>query len=130
MPSQESLPFHRPTTRVGREDSVDEECTPVLQGRGALGVHQSGVFEPLAQAYAKPTWVAGSSIGAINAALIAGKPAASRIAPLREFRQLHSPALPAPLVAAQAQAREGLGRPRCASGVRVFDRTADRPSAA
>src|SRR3989442_11113162 len=69
---------------------VDEECILVLQGGGALGAYQAGVFEALSRVYREPTWVAAISIGAINAALITGNPAASRVARLREFWQLLS----------------------------------------
>ena len=57
----------------------------VLQGGGALGAYQAGVMEGLAEAGIEPDWVAGISIGAINAALIAGNPPETRIARLREF---------------------------------------------
>ena len=71
-----------------------EDCILVLQGGGALGAYQAGVFEALAAGYHEPTWVAGISIGAINAALIAGNPAAMRVARLREFWELVSATLP------------------------------------
>ncbi|MCK8784802.1 patatin-like phospholipase family protein [Roseomonas sp. NAR14] len=58
----------------------------VLQGGGALGSYQAGVYEALAQGdTAPPDWVAGVSIGAINAALIAGNRPEDRVARLREF---------------------------------------------
>jgi NTE family protein len=57
----------------------------VLQGGGALGAYQGGVFEVLSREHREPTWVAGISIGAINAALIAGNPPHRRVARLREF---------------------------------------------
>ncbi|MGY9049956.1 MAG: patatin-like phospholipase family protein, partial [Rhodobacterales bacterium] len=44
----------------------------VLQGGGALGAYQAGAYEQLATAGPEPDWVAGISIGAINAALICG----------------------------------------------------------
>jgi len=44
----------------------------VLQGGGALGAYQAGVYERLLEAGVEPTWVAGISIGAINSAIIAG----------------------------------------------------------
>ena len=51
------------------------ECVAlVLQGGGALGAYQAGVYEALAEAGIHPDWVAGVSIGAINGALIAGNP--------------------------------------------------------
>jgi NTE family protein len=62
------------------------ECIAlVLQGGGALGAYQAGVFEGLAEAGIAPDWVAGISIGAINAALIAGNAPDRRAARLREF---------------------------------------------
>jgi NTE family protein len=72
------------------------ESVLVLQGGGALGAYQAGVFESLSDAQIAPHWVAGISIGAINAALIAGNPRHRRIARLREFWQTVSSALPAP----------------------------------
>jgi NTE family protein len=57
----------------------------VLQGGGALGAYQAGVYEGLAEAGYEPDWIAGVSIGAINAALIAGNPAAERVTRLSEF---------------------------------------------
>ena len=69
----------------------------VLQGGGALGAYQGGVFEALAEFCPDPDWVAGISIGAINAALIAGNPTESRVARLREFWELVS-SIPPPVV--------------------------------
>ena len=62
----------------------------VLQGGGALGAYQAGVFEALAATGLEPEWVAGISIGAINAALIAGNPRERRVEALREFWRLVS----------------------------------------
>jgi len=62
------------------------ECVAlVLQGGGALGAYQAGVYEALAEAGIHPDWIAGISIGAINAAIIAGNPPNSRVDRLREF---------------------------------------------
>jgi NTE family protein len=62
------------------------ECvTLLLQGGGALGAYQGGVYEALAEANIHPDWIAGISIGAINAAIIAGNPPNSRVDRLREF---------------------------------------------
>src|SRR6476620_4745532 len=62
------------------------ECIALLlQGGGALGSYQAGVYEALAEADLHPGWVAGISIGAINAAIIAGNPPAERIGKLRSF---------------------------------------------
>ena len=57
----------------------------VLQGGGALGSYQAGVYEGLAQAGLHPNWVAGISIGALNAAIIAGNPPQDRVGQLRRF---------------------------------------------
>ena len=57
----------------------------VLQGGGALGAYQAGVYEALHEAGVEPDWVIGTSIGAINGALIAGNTPENRIAHLREF---------------------------------------------
>jgi predicted acylesterase/phospholipase RssA len=51
-----------------------EQIALVLQGGGALGAYQAGVYEALAEADLHPDWVAGISIGAINTAIIAGNP--------------------------------------------------------
>jgi NTE family protein len=59
----------------------------LLQGGGALGAYQAGVYEALAEANLLPDWTAGISIGAINAAIIAGNPPESRVDRLREFWQ-------------------------------------------
>src|SRR4249920_1765117 len=62
------------------------ECVAlVLQGGGALGAYQAGVYAALAEADIRPDWVAGISIGAINAAIIAGNPPARRVAQLQAF---------------------------------------------
>jgi NTE family protein len=57
----------------------------VLQGGGALGAYQAGVYEALHGAGLEPDWVAGVSIGGINAAIIAGNPPEMRVPRLREF---------------------------------------------
>ena len=57
----------------------------VLQGGGALGAYQAGVYEALNDAGIYPNWIAGMSIGAINAAIIAGNAPNDRVDRLREF---------------------------------------------
>jgi NTE family protein len=57
----------------------------LLQGGGALGAYQAGVYEGLVEMGVEPSWVVGISIGAINAALIAGNPPEQRVERLREF---------------------------------------------
>ena len=62
------------------------ECVAlVLQGGGALGAYQAGVYQALAEANINPDWIAGVSIGAINSAIIAGNEPAERVAKLRAF---------------------------------------------
>jgi NTE family protein len=64
------------------------ECIALLlQGGGALGSYQAGVYEALAEANLHPDWVAGISIGAINSAIIAGNVPAERVEKLRTFWQ-------------------------------------------
>ncbi|TSD59573.1 patatin-like phospholipase family protein [Variovorax sp. KBS0712] len=62
----------------------------VLQGGGALGAYQAGVYAALSETDQQPHWIAGVSIGAINAALIAGNAPAQRVDRLREFWHLVS----------------------------------------
>jgi len=90
----------------------------VLQGGGALGAYQAGVFEGLAEAGIEPHWVAGISIGAINAALIAGNAPELRVERLREFWQTVTapPLLPATPPSWQAAAAHGQPMARTALG--------------
>ncbi|WP_121119653.1 patatin-like phospholipase family protein [Croceibacterium ferulae] len=62
----------------------------VLQGGGALGAYQAGVYEALHKTGFEPDWIAGISIGAINAAIIAGNPPERRMERLRQFWDLVS----------------------------------------
>ncbi len=64
-----------------------QDVVLLLQGGGALGAYQAGVYEALAEAALHPDWVAGISIGAINAAIIAGNPPETRVDKLKEFWQ-------------------------------------------
>ncbi|MGO9485101.1 MAG: patatin-like phospholipase family protein [Rhodomicrobium sp.] len=57
----------------------------VLQGGGALGAYQAGVYQALHEAEIEPDWIIGTSIGAINAGVIAGNAPDRRLARLREF---------------------------------------------
>jgi NTE family protein len=70
----------------------------VLQGGGALGAYQAGVFQGLDEAGIAPSWISGVSIGAINSAIIAGNPPEQRVSRLRDFwetvcRAHHQPPL-------------------------------------
>src|SRR6516225_8085482 len=62
-----------------------ERIALLLQGGGALGSYQAGAYEALAEANLDPDWVAGISIDAVNAALIAGNAPEKRVEKLREF---------------------------------------------
>jgi NTE family protein len=68
-----------------RSPSYDRTIALVLQGGGALGSYQAGVFEALAETRYGPDWVAGISIGAVNAAIIAGNAPSERAPRLRAF---------------------------------------------
>ncbi len=71
----------------------------VLQGGGALGAYQAGVYQALHEAGLEPDWVIGTSIGAINAALIAGNAPEDRLERLHSFWQRIGYGLPASLIA-------------------------------
>ncbi len=75
---------------------MSEQCVLALQGGGALGAYQAGVYEALAAEGFEPDWLAGISIGSINSALIAGNPRERRVERLREFWETVSSALPDP----------------------------------
>ena len=78
-----------PTSRKARvaiaKSGLPGQVVLVLQGGGALGAYQLGVYRALHEAGVEPDWVIGTSIGAINAALIAGNPAARRLERLQAF---------------------------------------------
>ena len=69
---------------------VDAQRVLVLQGGGALGSYQAGAFQALCHSGFEPEWVAGISIGAINAAIIAGNAPEKRVERLKEFWDLVS----------------------------------------
>ena len=70
--------------RISRPERCDRIAL-VLQGGGALGAYQAGVYQALQEAGLEPDWVSGVSIGAINGAIIAGNPPALRLERLRTF---------------------------------------------
>jgi NTE family protein len=74
-------------TASARPASYDKKVGLVLQGGGALGSYQAGVYEALSMSEYQPDWVAGISIGGINAAIIAGNAPERRVERLREFWQ-------------------------------------------
>src|ERR1700676_5216194 len=71
-----------------RPASYDKTVALVLQGGGALGSYQAGVYEALSASEYLPDWVAGISIGAINAAIIAGNAPERRVDRLLEFWEM------------------------------------------
>ena len=73
---------------VARKDVPFECVALLLQGGGALGAYQAGVYEAMAETGLCPDWVAGISIGAINSAIIAGNHPDKRVQKLREFWEL------------------------------------------
>ena len=78
------------TARRPPASPAHEDCILVLQGGGALGAYQAGVYECLAAMRHTPEWIAGISIGAINAALIAGNRPEDRVKRLRQFWEMVS----------------------------------------
>src|ERR1700756_2515702 len=81
----ESAMAEMPNGLPARPESYDKKVGLVLQGGGALGSYQAGVYEALASSNYAPDWVAGISIGAINAAIIAGTAPEHRVERLRNF---------------------------------------------
>jgi NTE family protein len=72
-------------THVAMERPPFERIALALQGGGALGAYQGGVYQALAEAKLHPDWIAGISIGAVNSALIAGNAPEKRVERLRAF---------------------------------------------
>jgi NTE family protein len=79
-----TLPELRAPRARWRPEGCDRMAL-VLQGGGALGAYQAGVYQALHEAGLEPDWVAGVSIGGINSAIIAGNPPERRVERLREF---------------------------------------------
>ncbi|HEX6703182.1 MAG TPA: patatin-like phospholipase family protein [Albitalea sp.] len=100
-----------PTQHVPRPDGLPfPRVALVLQGGGALGAYQGGVCQGLEQAGIRCDWIAGVSIGALNAALIAGNPPELRVARLREFWEtICMPAFLVPTAVAVDAAVDKLG---------------------
>ncbi len=82
----ESLPKSKAITDAAQALKAEVgQLVLVLQGGGALGAYQAGVYHAIHDAGLEPHWIIGTSIGAINAALIAGNEPANRVAALEEF---------------------------------------------
>ena len=73
---------------------ANAERVLVLQGGGALGSYQAGAYQALCHFGFEPNWIAGISIGAVNAAIIAGNEPAQRVRKLKEFWQKVSSPVP------------------------------------
>jgi len=73
------------TGRTETKKAIHGQAVLVLQGGGALGAYQVGVYQALHEAGLEPDWVVGTSIGAINGAIIAGNPPAQRMQKLHAF---------------------------------------------
>src|SRR5215468_3036363 len=93
------------STRVARlvdaqsaQTQNERQIVLVLQGGGALGAYQAGVYHALHESGIEPNWIIGTSIGAINASLIAGNPRERRLERLKTFwtRMAHRPPFAAP----------------------------------
>jgi len=83
-------PIECRTTASSQGRTLDRAKLPgqvvlVLQGGGALGSYQAGVYQALQEARIEPDWIVGTSIGAINASLIAGNAPENRLTRLIEF---------------------------------------------
>jgi NTE family protein len=85
MDQSDSAPPHTP---------AQAQPVLVLQGGGALGSYQAGAFQALCRSGFEPEWIAGISIGAVNAAIIAGNEYETRVDRLKEFWEMVSKPVP------------------------------------
>ena len=83
----DTKPLHSGSSTSGllRRPERCDRIALVLQGGGALGAYQAGVYQALHEAGLDPDWISGVSIGGINAAIIAGNPLEQRLEALSEF---------------------------------------------
>src|SRR5262245_21313486 len=107
-----------------RANARFEQTVLLLQGGGALGSYQAGVYQALAEANVHPDWVAGISIGAVNSALIAGNPPEKRVERLPELWEAvgtSPPGLPYfPSIAIPDDSAHAFLNPTCALGILLF----------
>src|SRR5947208_12200265 len=82
-------------SKGGKAKALPGQVVLVLQGGGALGSYQAGVYQALHEAGIEPDWVIGTSIGAINASLIAGNEPQHRLDRLNAFWELMQASTPA-----------------------------------
>jgi NTE family protein len=99
-------PPPRRRARTAERLPLPEEVALVLQGGGALGAYQAGVVQGLEEKGIEIDWVAGISIGAVNAAIVCGNPPEQRVARLRAFWEKVTAALPSLPLAGGDQWRE------------------------
>src|SRR4249919_599592 len=83
MPAKEALTPLQAVNEI--RNNNNGQVVLVLQGGGALGAYQGGVYQALHDAGIEPDWLIGTSIGAINASIIAGNKVEDRLARLQEF---------------------------------------------
>jgi NTE family protein len=76
---------HEDSSFEGWRPDGCERVALILQGGGALGAYQAGVYQALHEADIEPDWITGVSIGGINAAIVAGNKREDRLPRLREF---------------------------------------------
>lgn len=81
---------------VSKRRRLPGQVVLVLQGGGALGAYQAGVYQAMHETGIEPDWVIGTSIGAINAALVVGNTVAQRVERLRTFWNFAEDQVPAP----------------------------------
>src|ERR1700728_4405036 len=74
-----------PMVKAAKRVLPFERVALVLQGGGALGAYQAGVYQAIHEANIDVHWLCGTSIGAVNGALIAGNPPERRVERLRDF---------------------------------------------
>jgi NTE family protein len=86
-------PISAPTS-IAETTPARAQRVLVLQGGGALGSYQAGAYQALCRHDFEPEWVAGISIGAINAAIIAGNDPQKRVSRLKEFWEMASSPVP------------------------------------
>lgn len=88
--------------------TIPEQVVLVLQGGGALGSYQAGVFKGMVERSIPVTCVAGISIGAVNAALIAGNPPEARLDALKQFWERVTSGMPNMMLPDEGPARQAV----------------------
>jgi len=86
MPAKQALTPLQAVNEI--RNNNNGQVVLVLQGGGALGAYQGGVYQAMHEAGVEPDWLIGTSIGAINASIIAGNKVGDRLGRLQEFWRL------------------------------------------